>query len=85
MFWLKACPQCRGDLYEKKDHYGWYIACLQCGYQLTGDEEEVAMASQSGRHYPRLPKFKSPDEIDLPVEIGPHRRRKWRDSQRKRR
>jgi hypothetical protein len=85
MFWLKACPQCRGDLYEKKDHYGWYIACLQCGYQLTGDEEEATLVSSSGPHYPRLPKFKRSDEIDLTVEAGPQRPRKWRDSQRKRR
>lgn len=84
MFWLKACPQCRGDLYEKKDHYGWYIACLQCGYQLTGDEEEVVAAAHSVRHYPRLPKFKGPDKMSFPVEAGPHQR-KWRDSQRRRR
>jgi hypothetical protein len=42
MYWLKVCPRCRGDLYEKEDRYGWYIACLQCSYQLTSDEEEVA-------------------------------------------
>jgi hypothetical protein len=85
MFWLKACPQCRGDLYEKKDHYGWYIACLQCGYQLTGDEEEVAIGPDYGRHHPRLPKFKNPDETDSSGETGPPRRRKWRDSLRRKR
>jgi hypothetical protein len=85
MFWLKACPQCRGDLYEKKDHYGWYIACLQCGYQLTGDEEEVALGTHSGRHHPRLPKFKSSDETNSSVEAGSYRHRKWRDSQRRKR
>jgi hypothetical protein len=85
MFWLKACPQCRGDLYEKKDHYGWYIACLQCGYQLSGDEEEVALEAYSGRNNPRLPKFKEPDKIDSSIEVGAYRHRKWRDSQRKRR
>jgi len=31
MFWLKCCPRCEGDLYEDKDTYGRYIACLQCG------------------------------------------------------
>jgi DNA-directed RNA polymerase subunit M/transcription elongation factor TFIIS len=85
MFWLKACPQCRGDLYEKKDHYGWYIACLQCGYQLSVDEEELALESHSVRNHPRLPKFKSSDRMDLPVEAGPYRHRKWRDSPRRRR
>ena len=31
MFWLKCCPRCEGDLYEDKDTYGRYVACLQCG------------------------------------------------------
>lgn len=85
MFWLKACPQCRGDLYEKKDHYGWYIACLQCGYQLSGDEEEVAVASYVGRDHPHLPKFKNSDRMDSAVEAGAYRHRKWRNAQRRRR
>ena len=31
MFWLKCCPKCEGDLYEEKDTYGKYVACMQCG------------------------------------------------------
>ena len=31
MFWLKCCPRCEGDIYEDKDTYGRYVACLQCG------------------------------------------------------
>ena len=42
MFWLKCCPRCnKGDLYEGKDMYGRYVACLQCGYYLTEVEEVV--------------------------------------------
>jgi hypothetical protein len=41
MFWLKMCPRCRGDLYDSKDGYGRYVACLQCGSYL-GELEEVA-------------------------------------------
>ena len=39
MFWIKACPKCRGDLYEAADIYGAYIACLQCAHYLTEDEQ----------------------------------------------
>lgn len=41
MFWLKSCPRCRGDLYEGKDIYGQYVACLQCGHYLEEGEEPV--------------------------------------------
>jgi hypothetical protein len=33
-FWLKACPKCKGDVYEDCDWYGPYAACLQCGHSL---------------------------------------------------
>lgn len=39
MFWLKSCPQCRGDLYEDQDQYGRYMGCLQCGHYL-GEAEK---------------------------------------------
>ncbi len=38
MFWLGCCSKCNGDLYENRDHYGPYIACIQCGHYLTGAE-----------------------------------------------
>ncbi len=41
MFWLKSCPHCLGDLYEGKDLYGWYVACLQCGHYLEEAEELI--------------------------------------------
>ena len=41
MFWLKSCPRCHGDLYEKADIYGPYIDCLQCGHYLTAIEDEI--------------------------------------------
>jgi hypothetical protein len=43
MLCLKCCPRCEtGALYESKDMYGSYMACLQCGYYLT-EAQEVAM------------------------------------------
>lgn len=42
MIWLKSCPRCNeGDLYEERDLYGRFLACLQCGYYLTEAEEVV--------------------------------------------
>ena len=38
MFWLGCCSKCNGDLYEDRDHYGTYIACIQCGHYLNGAE-----------------------------------------------
>ncbi len=35
MFWLKCCPRCEGDLYEGRDTYGRYVACMQCGRVLN--------------------------------------------------
>ncbi|MBI4282699.1 MAG: hypothetical protein HY672_04360 [Chloroflexi bacterium] len=41
MTWLKCCPRCNGDLYENKDPYGRYVACIQCGYYLSEMDEVV--------------------------------------------
>ena len=31
MFYFKACPKCKGDMYLERDAYGEYRKCLQCG------------------------------------------------------
>ena len=41
MFWLKSCPRCRGDLFQGRDHYGWYVSCLQCGHHFNEVEEGI--------------------------------------------
>ncbi len=33
MIYFKACPRCRGDMAEDRDAYGFYVFCVQCGYQ----------------------------------------------------
>ena len=32
MIYFKSCPRCSGDRSLGRDHYGWYILCLICGY-----------------------------------------------------
>lgn len=39
--WLKACPRCGGDLFQEVDSHGSYVGCLQCGHQLTREQESV--------------------------------------------
>ena len=40
--WLKGCPKCEGDLYLRKDAFGPYRSCLQCGYQDDPDAPRLA-------------------------------------------
>ncbi len=43
MLWLKSCPKCQGDLHSDADVFGTFVACLQCGYQLTSTEETLLL------------------------------------------
>lgn len=43
MYWLKACPRCRGDLRRVRDTGDTYIACLQCGRTLTVAQERALL------------------------------------------
>jgi hypothetical protein len=38
-FWLKVCPKCSGDMELKQDLSGPYVECLQCGTELTGQQQ----------------------------------------------
>ncbi len=43
-YWLKACPRCKGDLYEEWDLYdGKSISCIQCGHVLNRPEGEAIL------------------------------------------
>ncbi len=39
MLWLKGCPRCHGDLLETTDVDDSYVACIQCGKELTAEQE----------------------------------------------
>ena len=47
MLWLKGCPRCSGDLYEKSDKYGRFLLCLQCGLYL--EPEYLSTIDGGGR------------------------------------
>ena len=34
---FNACPKCRGDLELRRDIYGIFVSCLQCGLQRDLD------------------------------------------------
>jgi len=40
MFWLKACPKCKGDLFLDNGPYSQDIVCLQCGYRVYLDPQD---------------------------------------------
>lgn len=53
MMWLKGCPKCRGDLFEEpaigaRSQAFNTVTCLQCGYQLS-DQEERRMRAVQGQ------------------------------------
>ena len=58
MFWLKSCPRCHGDLFQERDHYGWYVSCMQCGHHLNEVQEAIFWHVYEGlpldRPIPRL-------------------------------
>ena len=63
MFWFKACPKCQGDLHRDTDVYCSYIACLQCGSDLTEAQQvrfELAAINQ-------LPGPSIPAQIQRPA------------------
>lgn len=38
-----SCPKCQGDLQVKRDIYGMFINCLQCGLQKDLDAPNAAI------------------------------------------
>jgi hypothetical protein len=46
MFYFKACPKCRGDMYLDNDAYGSFRKCLQCGriFEVQVNQPGVAKA-----------------------------------------
>jgi DNA-directed RNA polymerase subunit M/transcription elongation factor TFIIS len=54
MYWLRACPRCQGDLHAEEDQYGAYVACIQCGYIPTSEEErQLCVAGRIEREQAR--------------------------------
>ena len=40
---FNACPKCRGDLEIRRDVYGMFVSCLQCGLQRDLDAPNQAI------------------------------------------
>ena len=59
---FNACPKCRGDLQVRRDTYGMFVSCLQCGLQRDLDAPLPAVspahapaAAPAAAHQPRRP------------------------------
>ena len=40
---FNACPKCSGDLEMRRDIYGMFVSCLQCGLQRDLDAPNQAI------------------------------------------
>ncbi len=40
---FNACPKCSGDLEMRRDIYGMFVSCLQCGLQRDLDAPNQAV------------------------------------------
>ena len=40
---FNACPKCSGDLEVRRDIYGMFVSCLQCGLQRDLDAPNQAI------------------------------------------
>ena len=47
MLQLKSCPRCQGDVQVDRDWFGAYKKCLQCGWSLDSDDDNMSKLSQS--------------------------------------
>ena len=46
---FNACPKCRGDLQVRRDTYGMFVSCLQCGLQRDLDAPLPAVSPADAR------------------------------------
>ena len=58
MVYYRSCPKCRGDMHIRRDFYGDFRECLQCGLMQdlntkvdSDTESEKVTASHSGKKH----------------------------------
>jgi uncharacterized protein YbaR (Trm112 family) len=69
MFWLKACPRCKGDLYLDVSSRGKDIVCLQCGYRRYILFPDDYRARKGLRYNLRTPHYQEQDKNRVPVTL----------------
>ncbi len=47
---FNACPKCSGDLEMRRDIYGMFVSCLQCGWQRDLDAPNQAVEFAKPKH-----------------------------------
>lgn len=53
---FKSCPRCQGDVSSKRDMYGEYTECLQCGYVVDAPTPKLHFTGVIGKLKPGRPK-----------------------------
>ena len=59
MVGFRACPRCHGDVHDKRDKYGEYVECIQCGYVLDVVKASKPFVWTKGRQKPGRPRTSS--------------------------
>ncbi len=59
-----GCPRCKGHVYIECDDYGYYKACMTCGYMH--DLENVAFIQRCGTKHSCESPLQEYDEIAPP-------------------
>lgn len=75
MFFLKACPKCRGDLVVESDGLDRWgepadIICIQCGYNARPGEREALVAKMKAAIHRRRTDGPVSAERHRPVRAG---------------
>jgi hypothetical protein len=52
MIFFKSCNRCQGDMHVDSDSYGWFVKCLQCGFQRDMPAGIVTAPAYATLHVP---------------------------------
>lgn len=78
MFWLKACPKCKGDLFLDNNPYSQDIVCLQCGYRVYLDPQDDCQVAIDSLYILNLPTHNNSAVSDKSPRTHEERKRSMR-------
>ena len=57
---FNACPKCSGDMELRRDVYGMFVSCLQCGLQKDLDAPSQAIEFAQPKQSPAAATARTP-------------------------
>ena len=68
MLYFRACPRCKiGTVELSSDIHGWYLSCLNCGFQKAGDMLRAFAARRAAANTARAA------AVGCAEDVRPHR------------